>query len=349
MTAPEPIVSLAARDAVSRRAAVFFERRHFGEWTGADQAEFDAWLAESVFHRVAYLRVEGAVAHAGRLVAFRRSFRRAPGGTGRLASYYRLLALPLLAAAFAALGIWGFPLVESLMQPPERSFSTDIGGRTMLSFADRTQIELNTDTAIRFRMTNKERIVWLERGEAWFHVAHNAADPFTLFVGNHRVTDLGTEFVVRRGANRLVVALLQGRAALTTQGAPTATLAAGEEAVAAGASVSIIRKSPQELADELAWRRGKLVFRNTRLADVVKEFNRYNATKLVIADPAIAGEKINGDAKTDDYEGFLQLVEVALKLHVERDGNDILIFRRTGNETKRAGRAGRSSSEAVAQ
>ena len=111
------------------------------------------------------------------------------------------------------------------------------------------------------------------------------------------------------------------------------------DAVATPVSLSVTKKTPQELADELAWRRGMLVFRNTRLADVVREFNRYNTTKLVIADPSIADVKISAELKTDDYEDFLQLARDVLKLRVDREGNDILISRGPREKTKRAAHA----------
>jgi transmembrane sensor len=337
MMTPGPVMSWEEDDAVSQRAADFFERRRFGGWSDADQVEFDAWLAESNLHRAAYLRVEGIVAYTQRLAALRppKVTRSVPGSNGEIVR--RWFVLPLLAAAsialFAGLGI---PLVNSLMQPPDRTYSTDVGGRTLLNFADHTQIEINTDTVVRFRMTTAERIVWLDKGEAWFRVSHDAAHPFTVVVGKHRITDLGTEFLVRRGIGGMEVALLNGRASLSTEGAPSAVLTPGDDAVATPTSMSVTRKTPQQLADELAWRRGMLVFRKTRLADVVREFNRYNTTKLVIADPSIADVKITADLKTDDYEDFLNLAQTVLNLRTDREGNDILISRGQRDEPKRA-------------
>jgi transmembrane sensor len=343
MTAPDPVSPWEDDDAISQRASGFLERRRFGGWSDKDQAELDAWFAESTLHVVAYLRLEGAVARAEHLVAFspREFGQRPPGGNGKVMQGW--IVFPLLAAAsialFAALGI---PFVNSLMQPPDRTYSTDVGGRTLLSFADQTQIELDTDTVLHFRMTGEERTVWLEKGQAWFHVSHNAANPFTVVVGRHRVTDLGTEFLVRRGSDEVEVALLNGRATLSTEGAQTATLTPGDEATATPVSMSVTRKTPQELADALAWRRGALVFRNTRLADVVREFNRYNTTKLVIADPSIAGVKIYAEIKTNHFDDLLGLVQTVLNLRVDREGNEILISRGQREETKRAAGVKRS-------
>jgi transmembrane sensor len=322
-------------DAVSKRAADFLGQRRFGNWTDADQVELDRWLAESTLHYVAWLRLSGIAARAGALAA-QNTFERKPvAPEAGNQFHYRRFVLPLLAAAAILLAAsFGGPFVASLLQPQDRTDSTDIGGRTLLSFSDRTQIELNTDTAVRLRMTTGERTVWLEKGEAWFHVAHDAAHPFTVIVGKHRITDLGTEFLVHRAADNVNVTLLNGRAALSTDGMQTATLSPGEEAIATPVSLSIVRRTPQQVADELAWRQGMLVFRKTPLAEVVKQFNRYNATKLVIADPSIANVRIVAKLRADDYESFLELAQNALKLRVDREGGVVLISRNQKSEVR---------------
>ena len=347
MTTPGFAFPSEQHDPISRRAAEFIERRRFGDWNEADQAEVDAWLAESPLHRVGYLRVEWSVARAGELAAMRPAApvsgapSSAPPASGvRLRPRYMI---PLLAAASVALAVtWGAPLANYLMQAPIRTYSTDVGGRTLLKFKDGTEVELDTDTVARFRMTNKERTVWLDKGAAWFHVSHDAENPFSVIVGRHRVTDLGTEFLVRRGSDRMEVALVTGRATLSTEGAPIAMLRPGDDAVATPISMSIKRKTPQELSDKLAWRRGILVFRNTRLADAVREFNRYNDTKLVIADPSIEDVKFSAEVQTDHFDDFVRFAQTMLKLRVERQGNDILLSQNASDEPRKVAHIKRS-------
>ena len=323
MNAPDCAVQ--SQDAVTLRAADFFQRRRFWGWTDKDQAELDAWLGESDFHRVAYLRLESSVARLAESMTFHAPMRALPPERGKRRSF----VLPLLAAASILLAlVFGIAYFRTVVQPADRVFATNVGGRALLKFADGTDVELNTSTAVRYRMTSNERTVWLDRGEAFFHVAHNAAHPFSVIADGHRVVDLGTEFLVRETGN-LDVALLKGRAKLISENSstPAAVLVPGEEAIATTSATTITMKTPQELADELAWRRGMLVFRNTRLVDAVREFNRYNETKLVIADPTIEDLKFTAEVSANNYEGFLKLAEIALNLRVDREGNDILIFR----------------------
>lgn len=337
MTQSGPATPFDTRDAISRRAGEFFERRNFGEWTAADQAELDAWIAESTLHRIAYLRLEGIAADTRSVVALR-PFRFGSIAPDRHdAIRWRGFMFPLLAAAsLAFVAALAIPYVVALLQPPDRNYSTDVGGRTLLKFTDGTEIELNTDSVMRSRMTTAERTIWLERGEAWFHVAHDSAHPFTVVIGSHRVTDLGTEFFVRRGGHDVEVGLVSGRAMLNTDGTPAAILKPGDDAVATPVSLSVMHKTRQQFADELAWRRGMLVFRKTKLVDVVREFNRYNAAKLVIADPSVADETVSADIRTDDFEDFLNVAQTVLGLRVEREGNEFLISRGAREETKKA-------------
>lgn len=331
-----------SHEAIEQRAVDFFQRRRFWGWSDADQAELDAWLAESDFHQVTYLRVETGADRLDRLSALNPP--KPAEGVLRIfrgISDWRVLT-PLLAAASIVLGVVvAVPYMRSLVQPPQRIFTTNIGGRAHLKFTDGTEIELNTDTALRYRMTTRERTVWLDRGEAYFRVTHNASNPFAVIADGHRITDLGTEFLVREMGS-LDVVLVKGRAQLASEnpGTAIAMLTPGDEAVATPRSTTITKETQQELADALAWRRGVIVFRNTRLADAVREFNRYNATKLVIVDPSIANLKFGGEVRTDNIEDFLHLAETVLGIGVVRESNEILLSRTPG-EAKKAARINR--------
>lgn len=325
---------------IEAKAAEFFQRRRFARWTDADQAQLETWLDESTLHRVTFLRLETHATHIERLADLRPPrLSRAP----RMPGLRVLVPVFAAAAALSLLAYFGLSAAEYYFQPSDRVYSTEIGGRATLSFADKTEMELNTNTVVRYRMTTSERTVWLERGEAYFRVAHDAEHPFTVIAGNHRVTDLGTEFLVRRSADELKVALVKGRAELETEGArpQVAMLSPGDEAVATQSSLTFAKKTPQELAEELAWQRGILIFHHTRLADAVGEFNRYYRTKIVIDDPEVARMPIGGEFRIDNVDEFLRTMQVVLKVQIGHAGGDILISREA-SETKKAARAKRS-------
>jgi transmembrane sensor len=209
-----------------------------------------------------------------------------------------------------------------------QTFATTIGGREALSLVDGSKIELNTDTVLRMAEGSSQRKVWLDKGEAYFDIKHDAAHPFVVMVGSHRITDLGTKFIVRQDGDRVEVKLLEGSARLdANDGArsQTAVLKPGDVAIATADAMSVTKKPLKELANELGWRRGVLMFDHTTLAEAVVEFNRYNRQKIVIADPQIARLEIGGTFPSDDVKLFGRAAHIALGLHVEERNNTVII------------------------
>jgi len=314
------ISSLSARE-IGERAADWIQRRQFWNWSEADQAELDAWLAQSPAHLVAYLRVEAAWGRTERLAAL--------GASGSEAAAPKRGILPFVIgmAAVIVVAVAGVAISRMALQPQDRLFSTPVGGHETVAFADGSKIELNTDTVLRTRMTTNQRTIWLERGEAYFQVKHDAAHPFIVFAGRHRVTDLGTKFLIRRDPGRLEVALLEGRVRFgaASEQSQSALMVPGDVATATTGTMFVTREDARDLANQLGWRHGVLVFRHTTLAAAATEFNRYNRRQLIIADPAAASITIDGTFPTGGVEDFSKLAQAVLGLHVESHGDEIVI------------------------
>ncbi len=305
---------------IERHAAQYVQRRHVWDWSETDQAELDQWIAQSLAHRAAYLRLEHVWQRSGRLNAL---------GLETAAPRKRMWPLLMkIAAAIAIVSVIGGATLY-MSAPRDRIYATQVGGHETVTFADGSKIELNTDTKIRARMTTDQRIVWLDRGEAYFQVKHDALHPFVVMVGNRRVTDIGTKFVVRRDGREVQVAVTQGRVTFDAPGIDkqVALLTPGDVATLRAGAVSIARKPEQALNDSLEWRRGMLVFRHTTLADAAAEFNRYNREKLVIANPQVASLTVVGTFRATNVEAFTDAAQTVFGLHVESHGDEIVISR----------------------
>jgi len=311
---------------IKTRAAQWLERQERSDWSEKDRAELDEWLAQSTAHEVAYVRLESAWARTERLVVLRPLLPEQIASPERGGRKRFSPVLIRVAAAFAFVAVLG-ATSYFMLQPRDRLYSTPVGGRETLSIADGTRIELNTNTVLRARMTTDQRIVWLDRGEAFFQVKHDATHPFIVMIGEHRVTDIGTQFSVRRGSKDVQVAVTQGRVTFDAPGVASqaALLKQGDVAIASAQSMSVTRKSTQALSEELGWRRGLIVFRHTTLADAAAELNRYNRVKLIVIDPVAAKRTIGATFRTSDVELFARVAEVALGLHVTDRGNEIEI------------------------
>lgn len=314
----EPMQS--AKD-VNTTAATWLMRVNCEGWGEEDQKIFDAWLAQSHAHRAAYWRLKAAYAETSRLQALRRP---------QQATATRKSAMPILAGAAAALVIAGVIGVATIgfAPPPTESYATQIGGSKTLALRDGTRIELNTATSVRVSLTKRQRTVWLDKGEAFFQVAHDPARPFIVMVAGHRVTDIGTKFLIRHDAARLEVAVVEGKVGFDSSDpasrAQPLQLAAGDVLVATPHAITVKARPQEDLATELGWRRGMLIFHHTTLAAAASEFNRYNTHQLVVGEKA-AALTINGVFPKNDVPAFIRLAGAVLKLRVEDKGHQTVI------------------------
>jgi transmembrane sensor len=236
-----------------------------------------------------------------------------------------------IAAVLTVLVLAGAGATYYLTPTQGRIYSTPIGGHEVVSFADGSQIELNTNTRLRARMTTQERVVWLDHGEAYFRVKHDPAHPFVVMIGDRRVTDLGTQFVIRRDPHDLQVAVLQGRVWFDRPDKQSlkqsAFLTPGDVATIQSGKMTLVKRTMHALTGELAWRHGMLVFHHTPLAQAARELNRYNRIKIVIDDTAAAGMTMNGSFPATGISTFTEAARDVFGLRVEDRGNEIVISR----------------------
>jgi transmembrane sensor len=308
------------------RAAHWLARRYFNSWSAENQAELDAWLTESHNHAAAYWRLKAAWERTERLAALRPPIlsQASAGKDRRIWNIFSGAAI--VCAAAVILGA----AVSFLFAPAKQTYATAIGGHTTIALADGSQVELNTNTIVRADLTAYRRTVEVEKGEAYFQIAHDSNRPFVVVAANHRIVDLGTKFLVRNNPNHLEVVLVEGRARLETAGtwakAHSAVLTQGDVAIATADSISVAKKPSEAVTNELAWRQGILVFKHITLGDAAMEFNRYNSTQLIVT-ADVAPLKIDGTFATGSVGPFARMAEFALRLHVQNENGQIVISR----------------------
>ena len=337
---------LHEREDIEQAAATWIAQRDNGVWGEADAASFQQWLMQSVGHRVAYYRLNAAWTEAGRVRAFGAVAPAAttqqedaelpigaPGdtlpSTGKKTRRFAIAAsvLILLAAAFA--------VFKSQIFHADR-FTTVIGGLQTVQMSDGSRVTLNTDSELRISLNDRERVVEIDRGEAFFDVAHDADRPFVVKAGNRRVIAVGTQFSVRRAGADLRVVVSEGtvryesgvrnaqQSASTpgSSGGEAVMLPAGSIAQAQGNAVQVRQLPVAEAERNLTWRNGFLTFRDTTLADAVAEFNRYNTRQIVIEDPAIAPLEVGGIFRSNNVDPFVHLLEqgfaIRATVHADR-------------------------------
>jgi transmembrane sensor len=299
-------------------------RRMSENWSPERQAELDAWLTQSLAHRIAYLRIEATWRRTDRLAALRQPMQEtADHGVDRKTLWLRT------AAAIGFVILVGVVAGNYFVRPYGQLIETPKGGQERLTLSDGSRVELNTDTAIRINFDNRTRAIELVRGEAFFQIRHNTARSFVVTAAGHRIVDLGTQFLVRMGPESLRVALLEGRARLESARSRqhAVVLSPGDIAVATEDITRVSKTSERELSENLAWRRGVIIFRNERLDEAAVEFNRYGGPQLIVADADAAKLRVNGTFLTTGGEDFATVAREIFGLHVEHRNESIVLSR----------------------
>jgi transmembrane sensor len=229
-------------------------------------------------------------------------------------------------------------------------YGTGIGEQRSITLVDGSTVELNSRTRIKVRYSSAERRIDLLQGQALFQVAKNPTRPFIVQTGSTKVRAVGTQFDVYRKVAGTVVTVIEGRVAVgdaqaareagdgtatamrvPAVGAPAVAideilLAAGEQLTMT--ATAIATKQTANVAAATAWTQRRLVFSSAPLAEVVEEFNRYNAIPLVIADPTLADTQISGSFSSTDPSSLLRFLREIGTYDVRETGASIQISRK---------------------
>lgn len=307
-------------EAIRDEAAAWYFRRDAGTLSPTEDAAFRHWLADPR-HRAAYDEIaltwstlgeieRPAAAPAAQRRSWRRSWRWAPLGAALAA----MLAIAVLD------GSWWVRWRSDV--------ATGIGETREFVLADGSRVDLNTDSALEIRYGEKERRIRLVEGEALFTVAKDTARPFIVETASGSATALGTIFSVRQTGSETIVTVLESRVAI----APAAA-AAQAAAVSSGQSArfSRTRIASVEMVDaeaETAWRRGKLIFVDRPLGEVVSELNRYHRGLIRIIDPTLHSHRVSGVFETKNPLHALDLIQASLGLHATRLTSYLVLLHR---------------------
>ena len=260
----------------------------------------------------------------------------------------RRLALGMVAGMLVALG--AVLAVLSPWRGPDEShlqkYFTRIGEQQTIELADGSVITLNTGGQLVVDYSGPERRVLLERGEAFFEVAEDPDRPFSVGLGTHSVTVLGTAFNVLMVPGRYQLAVIEGAVTfheatdeLSALPPPVSMRGPGPRRVEAGwvAEFDLNRNEltafqPESMERYHGWRSGLLSFSYEPLSQVVQELNRYSRRKILIEDASVMDLSVYSVVRVTDIDGALQSLEQVLPIEVTRHYDRIVINASTGND-----------------
>jgi transmembrane sensor len=312
-------------------AAEWLVRLQSSDLTENQALAFDAWLSESPENIQAYdaaLGVTFEIEAAGPRIAF--DLRRLPAPRPQLAGRGTsrrgwMIAGGLAAAATIAVAV----MPSGLFNGPPQNFTTAKGEHRTVTLADGTKVDLNAGTRMTVTLARHERRVSLPEGEAVFDVAADHSRPFLIAAGDRTVRVVGTRFDVRRRDGQLSVTVDRGVVEVRpNEDAPGRAfrLRPGQRLDhAQGAADAQIRAV--EPADVLAWRTGRLIYRDQPLGDVVADLNQQYARQISLEDPSLASTRFSGVLVLDDQDAVIRRLALLAPLRALPSGRGVTLRR----------------------
>lgn len=233
---------------------------------------------------------------------------------------------------WAVVGVLAVVALAASWQVVSRDYSpeyrTAIGEQRTIHLPDESIVLLNTDTQLTVEFDDGVRNIHLDRGEAYFKVAHDANRPFVVAFEHGILRALGTEFNVLVDEEAVEVIVTDGEVEISqrsanptafepaterseAQAGPAEKLSKGDTATISGTIESVVAIDSAELERKLGWQDGTLEFVNMPLREVVDEVGRYTGMTLIITDSELDAYPVTIVARTNNVGGMLRNLDIS--------------------------------------
>ena len=307
----------SSRETINEEAALWHARLDSGT---ADEREFEAWRNADPRHAVAFARINATADVLDTLKGLQLTDQKT--ATPATVPSRRQLFLGAAGCLALAGGFSLWAVTNSRAQA-----STRVGDKKSVTLPDGSQLTLNTDSKASWKFDDKERRIWLDRGEIGVVVASDKR-PCLIHAGTGVVRLTEGDLNARLREKTLDVTVLKGACILSKGGQNAQQVQAGEAALAGPMNVHVRPVTPSDLQFASGWRQGELVLDGQTLGVVIEEYNRYLDDKIVIADPSLTSLRLGGRFNTRDPKDFLTALQSSFGIHVSQgDGGSFLLSR----------------------
>lgn len=282
----------------------------------ADWEAFTAWLESDPAHAALYDEV--ALADGDAAVVL-------PGMPARplVANDDEVASLPTRrnwlagGGALAAALIVGVVAVPQLTGSQKYDIVTKPGEQRVVALGGQGRVTLNGSTRLTLDRRDA-RFAALGSGEATFEIAHDAAHPFELQLGEDRVVDVGTVFNVVSDAAGHRVEVAEGSVVYNPQH-EAVPLKAGQSLFDGSKTANIVvrTRDPRAIG---GWRQGRLDYQGATVTTVAADLSRSLGIPITVA-PAIGERSFTGTILVDRHaDRMIARLSALLDADVHRSG-----------------------------
>lgn len=232
--------------------------------------------------------------------------------------------------AFFAYGGWYFSSNVTI--------TTKYGEQKMVALPDGSKVRLNANSSITYARAfnwNTNRYVSVN-GEAYFEVKHLNQNANNIKKGERFIAEsnklsvevLGTIFNLKARPNIHQVTLVNGKVSVKAIGSGQEKILKPGDLARLGTNDRFVVNQPKSFAPQLSWTSHKILMAQTRIADVIAEFENLYGYKVILPDTAMANKRIDGTIATDSKETMLFVLKNILNVNVKQEGKNIYLEKR---------------------
>jgi ferric-dicitrate binding protein FerR (iron transport regulator) len=180
-------------------------------------------------------------------------------------------------------------------------------GEFYVELSDGTKVWVNSASSIGFksRFDGKYRVVDLV-GEAYFEVAKNAEQPFVVRTNNMDVRVLGTHFNIKAYPDETHTYATLNEGKIQVSKGELNEILAPDQQLSLNNSTKEFTREEVDASIYSAWVRGKFVFKDERLDDILNALSRWYDVKIFYQDQNLQDDRFSLSVnRYDDIETLL--------------------------------------------
>lgn len=289
-------------------ALAWFVTINSGDATDAERCEHAAWLAKNPDNEAEY-RALGSIWSDLDVIGDPR-----PKAITSCPAPQKIISRRTFLAGSATITASAAALL--ILQPDflTSDYATATGEMRSITLADGSHVDLDADTAIIVDYNDQTRLIKLLRGRAFFDVAKDTSRPFTVQAGGGSITALGTRFVVHEWADEVTVWVEESAVSVI---APDQSKRVVQEAqLTSFNTAGFGALNAVDANTEAAWKRGKLIFEDRPLRQVLADVNRYRRGTIRATDNKLLDMRVSGIFDIKNPDGVLDVIRNTLPVHI---------------------------------
>lgn len=195
-----------------------------------------------------------------------------------------------------------------------------LGTRSSFTLPDGTFIWLNAGSSLKYPLPfNKRNREVTLNGEAWFDVKKDSQRPFVVSTSDINIKVLGTSFncSAYTNAEKIETALVEGEIEIWGKNGKNKFLVKPGELAVFSKEEKTIEKSQTNLDKHIAWKSGKIMFRDDPMDKVIEKLGRWYRVEFQVEDPEILKYTYSATFSGESLDQILKMLALSAPINFQ--------------------------------